>query len=234
MTKAERTAYRQQIDAGELSAALDSLLDRVAQDHPDRNRLEQLGKRLQELNERTALGTLNPDDIARVRQRIAGGLRDVVQDYKTLAEHRAAPPTEASAPSFTLDLTETEPPAPAAAPDWNERGYFGELDYAGSPTKQERTVVLHKSYGAAYHTAREAVRKAGFEMVRGDRDHGTLEAALAPTGTGGYGEKILLFVTPVAPGTTRVHAVVDSQLPTLAFDFGRHKTKLGVLASHLR
>jgi hypothetical protein len=114
------------------------------------------------------------------------------------------------------------------------KGFFGEVDYTGSPSKKDQTIILLKSYGAAYHTCREAIRQAGMQMESGDRDGGRLEASIPGTGTGSFGEKILIWVTPMEGGKTKVYVVVDSQLPTQVFDFGRNKLKLGILCSYIR
>lgn len=233
MDKALKRQLLAKIATEQYPETIAELLDFMPTEHPAHSRVSQLARRYRELQERIDLGTLSKDDVARVASRIGGGLRDVVQEYRPLAELTG----EASASeesTFKLELAETEAATAPVGDDWKAKGFFGVIDYGGSPTKQGRTLEVHKSYGATYHTAREAIRKAGMEMVKGDRDGGTLTAELAPSGGGGYGEKILLWVTPLAPGKTQVHVVVDSQLPTLAIDFGRNKTKLGILCSYLR
>ncbi|TXF91669.1 hypothetical protein FUA23_00355 [Neolewinella aurantiaca] len=232
MNKSEKRRYLSLIAAEQIDETIDQLKAAIAPDHPEYKRVVQLEKRFRELGERIDLGTLNAEDVSRIRSRISGGLGDIVREYEP--KTAAAAPTESKTdkPVFKLDLPEEKKEKPKL--DLKTIGYHGELDYAGSPTKKEQTVNLLKAYGAAYHTAREAVKKAGMEMVSGDRDGGRIEAAIAPTGTGGYGEKILMWLTPLDGSTTRVHVVVDSQLPTLAFDFGRNKTKLGILVSYLR
>lgn len=233
MEKAAKRHYLALIAAEQIGDTIEQLLDVLPPVHPDVPRIRQLEKRRRELQERIDLGTLNQEDVTRVRSRISGGLRDIVRELKPLPaapESTAAPTSE---PAFQLSLPDSQI-ASTPASDWRAKGFFADLAYAGSPTAQARTLDLQKGYGAAYHTAREAIKKAGMAMVRGDRDGGTLEAEIQATGAGGYGEKIHLWLTPISAATTRIHVVVDSQLPTLAFDFGRHKTKLGILLSYLR
>lgn len=232
MNKSEKRNYLSLIAAEQLTETIDQLKAAIAPDHPDITRITQLEKRLRELGERIDLGTLNKEDISRIRSRIAGGLSDIVREYKSEPSVKEQVPGKQKNSVFKLDLPEEKKSKPTE--DIMAIGYFGELDYAGSPTKKEQTVNLRKAYGAAYHTAREAVKKAGMEMISGDRDGGQIEAAISATGAGGHGEKILFWLTPVDGATTRIHVVVDSQLPTLAFDFGRNKTKLGILVSFLR
>jgi hypothetical protein len=233
MDKAAKRYYLALIAAEQTGEAIEQLLEALPAAHPDVARIRQLEKRRRELQERIDLGTLNNEDIARVRARINGGLRDLVRELKPMPTVAESAGDSEEEPAFQLQLHETEKDT-APTTDWRAKGFFGELAYTGSPTKKEQTVDLRKGYGAAYHTAREAIRKAGMSMVRGDRDGGTLEAEIKATGAGGYGEKILFWLTPTDAATTRIHVVVDSQLPTLAFDFGRHKTKLGILVSYLR
>jgi hypothetical protein len=232
MNKSEKRQYLSLIAAEQLAETIDKLKKMMAPDHPDLRRVTQLEKRLRELQERVDLGTLNKEDVSRVRSRISGGLGDIVREYKPMPSAEELAAAKQDKPVFKLNLPEEK--KEKIEVDLKAIGYHGELDYAGSRTKKEQTINLHKAYGAAFHITREAVKKAGMEMVSGDRDGGRIEAAISATGAGGYGEKILFWLTPIDGGTTRVHVVVDSQLPTLAFDFGRNKTKLGVLVSYIR
>ncbi|MEM9928560.1 MAG: hypothetical protein AAF840_01950, partial [Bacteroidota bacterium] len=234
MTKTEKRTLLELISKEDLETVFAQLQKAIPEKHPDAPRLSNLNRRFRELEERIEMGTLSAEDVSRLRSRVAGGLRDIIQEYKTLANHvsEQAAKTEKKS-TFKLDLApETSPEEPTAATP--TLGYFGAVDYSGSPTMQMASVTLHKSYGAAFHTCREAVRKAGMQMDKADRDGGTLAASIQATGGGGYGEKILFWVTPIDGATTKVQVVVDSQLPTLSFDFGRHKQKLGILVSYLR
>lgn len=232
MHKSEKRQYLSLIAAEKLAETIDKLKEMMAPNHTDLRRVTQLEKRLRELQERVDLGTLNKEDISRIRSRISGGLGDIVREYKPMPTAEEIAAEKKDKPVFKLDLPKEE--VKKAEVDLMAIGYHGELDYGGSPTKKEQTVNLRKAYGAAFHIAREAVKKAGMEMISGDRDGGRIEAVISATGAGGYGEKILMWLTPMGGGTTRIHVVVDSQLPTLAFDFGRNKTKLGILVSHIR
>ena len=232
MDKTAKQALLRLISNEQLGPAIESLLDQLPDGHPARLRTQQLRRRYAQHQEHVEMGTLNEQDVVRSVRRIAGGLRDVIREYDPEAEARAARAASKER-DFVLDLSEDKPPEPEPTVD-PELGFFGEPDFKGSPTAQSATITLAKSYGASYHLCREAVRHAGMQMESGDRAGGRLEASMAPTGTGSYGEKALFWVMPVNGRETKVHVVVDSQLPTLTFDFGRHKTKLGQVASFLR
>lgn len=233
MTKDDKRALLQLISNERYDDAFDGLLEQLPDDHPATLRTQQLRRRHREFRDRVEMGTLSPQDIARTERRISGGLQDIIREYDPAAEARAAKASSKER-DFVLDLSDDDKPAPPEPTVDPELGFFGEVEYQGSPTAQSATVTLAKSYGAAYHLCREAVRHAGMDMETGDRAGGRLIAKMAPTGTGSYGEKCLFWVMPVNGRETKVHVVVDSQLPTLSFDFGRHKTKLGQVASFLR
>ncbi len=234
MTKTEKRALLDLIAAEQLSEVMIKVQEKITTAHPDHARITNLSRRFRELEERMEMGTLSKEDVSRLRSRIGGGLKDIIQEFRPLADLKTeAGEKEAERPTFKLALTE-DPSAPDQVASVLNLGFFGEINCVGSPTKQETTLTLRKSYGASYHTCREAIRQAGMQMEKGDRDGGLLEASIAGTGVGSYGERILLWVTPLDAATTRVHVVVDSQLPTLAFDFGRNKQKLGILVSYLR
>ncbi len=230
MTKAEKKHFLALIEADDFRSAITELTDFLPVGHPDRNRIIQLGKRERELNDRMEMGTLSKEDIGRVQNRIKGGLRDSVHEIgrRPATEEEAVPKEKKEV--FKLDLS----PEPEKKEEEITKGFFGEVDYTGSPSKKDQTIILLKSYGAAYHTCREAIRQAGMQMESGDRDGGRLEASIPGTGTGSFGEKILIWVTPMEGGKTKVYVVVDSQLPTQVFDFGRNKLKLGILCSYIR
>lgn len=217
----------------DLRVATDRLLDFLPADHPSTDRARQLEKRFSELEGRIDMGTLSPEDIDRVQSRIAGGLREIVLDYKPYIAPAAAPEKKTAGETFTLNLiTEPEaaqPEAPAA-----DMGFRGTVDYAGSPSKKEETIVLPKSYGAAYHAAVQSVRKCGMDMVTGDRAGGKIHASSPGNTMARLGENIYIWVMPVSRASTNVHVIVDSGDPKMVFDMGRHKQKLAALLHQLR
>ena len=240
MDKELKTTLLDLLQEKQLGPAADRLLAFLPAGHSAVHRTEQLTKRLRELEGRMEMGTLSPADIERIQARISGGLREIILDYKPdPAPASAAPPELAEGPeknkaqeSFTLQLApEAEPEEPAPAADL---GFRGTVEYAGSPSKKEASITLHKSYGASYHTAVQAIRKCGMEMVKGDRAGGMIHAAAAGNSMARFGENIYLWVMPVDRATTRLHVVVDSADPKMAFDLGRHKQKLEALLHQLR
>ncbi len=228
MNKTEKRTLLSLIAAEQLQEAIDQLKELVAPDHPDLSRISQLEKRLRELSERIDLGTLNKEDISRVRSRISGGLRDVVQEHQPQkkADAAEAKPVEkfklAPAPEKEVQ------PKPEEA-----MGFKGEVVYKGSPSKKERSIELVKTYGAAFHQVTQALKKAGMTMEKADRPAGRISASLAPSSSGKFGEVIEVWVKPTVRGRTWVQVVVDSASPTTMMDFGRHASKLNLLFSYL-
>jgi len=230
MTKYEKSHFLSLIDADDFRTAINELTTFLPEGHPDRKRIIQLGKRERELSDRMEMGTLSKEDIGRVQNRIKGGLRDSVREIDQRPARIEEDAPKAEKETFKLDLS----PEPEKKKEELTRGFLGKVEYKGSPSMKDKTITLLKSYGAAYHICREAIRQAGMQMESGDRDGGRLEASIPGTGTGGFGEKILIWVTPLEGGKTKVYVVVDSQLPTQVFDFGRNKLKLGILCSFIR
>jgi len=228
MNKTEKHSLLSLIANEQLTEAIDQLKEMILLDHPDRSRISQLEKRLRELGERIDLGTLNREDISRIRSRISGGLRDVVQEYKPKPE--AETPQKAPTESFKLNLTTEEE---TAQEPQEEMGFRGEINYQGSPSKKERSIELVKTYGAAFHQATQALKKAGMTLEKADRINGRISASLPPTSSGKFGEIIEVWIKPTVRGRTWVYVVVDSASPTTMMDFGRHASKLNLLFSYL-
>lgn len=213
----------------QLPEAIDQLRATIPAGHPGLKRLNQLAARLRELEERIDMGTLADEDIARTRTRIAGGLRDVVQEYEPLPEQDIDEvPQE---PAFKLEPLPEKVVAPPATKDM---GFRDEIVYKGSPSKRERSIELVKSYGAAYHQVLQALKKAGMTMEKADRAGGRLSASIPPTSSAKFGEVIEVWLRPEQAGRTWVQVVVDSASPATSFDFGRHESKLNLLFSYLR
>lgn len=228
MNKTEKRRLLDLIASEQLSETIDELKRTIASDHPDLGRVTQLEKRLRELGERIDLGTLNKEEIVRIRSRISGGLRDVIQEYKP--QPKAT--TTKNEPTKTFELRPPSGEVPAAKPT-EEMGFRGEVDYKGSPSKKDRSIELVKTYGAAYHQVVQALKKAGVTMEKADRAGGRLSASLAPTSSAKFGEVIEVWIKPTVRGRTWVHVVVDSASPTTLMDFGRHASKLNLLFSYL-
>ena len=228
MNKSEKQNLLSLISAEQLPAAIGELKKLIAPDHPDLSRITQLEKRLRELSERIDLGTLNKEDIARIRSRITGGLRDVVQEYKPRVKTETTSKEPAS--TFKLNLTPEEEESPKPQ---EEMGFRGEMEYKGSPSKKERGIELVKTYGAAFHQVTQALKRAGMEIEKADRGNGRISASLSPTSSGKFGEVIQVWVKPTVRGRTKVHVIVDSASPTTLMDFGRHASKLNLLFSYL-
>ncbi|MEO0732886.1 MAG: hypothetical protein AAFZ52_08630 [Bacteroidota bacterium] len=217
-----------QIASGELGAAAEAILARVGADHPDAKRVRNLQKRLQELDGRVQQGTLSATEETRLRDRIGGGLRDVLLNP---TPKRAEAPSEKKQ-DFSFVFSAPEPEEKSATP--TDLGFRGTVEYTGSPSKQEASLVLQKSYGAAYHAAVQAIRKCGMTMETGDRAGGKIHATSAGNTVARFGEVIHIWVFAEERGRTRVHVVVDSANPDTVFDLGRHKQKLEALLHQLR
>jgi hypothetical protein len=202
----------------------------VPEAHPDLKRVNQLAGRLRELEERIDMGTLSNEDIGRIRTRISGGLRDVVQEMKPMVEVKEK--IEKDKPTFKLDLA-PEAKESSTAPV-EVMGFKGEVVYKGSPSKKERSIELVKGYGAAYHLLLQGIKKAGMTMEKGDRAGGRMTANTPGTSSSSFGEVIEVWLKPEHNGRTWVHVIVDSASPSTTFDFGRHDSKLNLLFSYLR
>ncbi|MEL7162040.1 MAG: hypothetical protein AAFN92_14890 [Bacteroidota bacterium] len=226
-------SYRQSVLAllsgGDLSTAAETILEQVGADHPDGKRVRNLQKRLQELEGRVQQGTLSTGEVSRLRDRISGGLRDVLLNP---IPAQAETPSEEKGPSFTFVAPEPET-KPIACPE-GKIGFLGEVTYAGSPSKKEASLVLQKGYGASYHAAVQAIRKCGMTMESGDRAGGKIHATSTGNTVARFGEVIHVWVHAEERGRTRVHVVVDSANPDTIFDLGRHQQKLDALLHQLR
>jgi hypothetical protein len=230
MTKSEKRQLLDLIADKRLNETIEQLRLVVPDVHPDLKRVNQLAGRLRELEERIDMGTLSNEDVGRIRSRISGGLRDVIQELKPLAELKEK--VEEDKPTFKLNLA-AETKEPAAAPA-EVMGFKGEVVYKGSPSKKERSIELVKGYGAAYHQLLQAIKKAGMTMEKGDRAGGRMTASMPGTSSSSFGEILEVWLKPEHNGRTWVHVVVDSASPATTFDFGRHDSKLNLLFSYLR
>jgi hypothetical protein len=230
MTKPEKRILLSLIAEEQLNEAIVQLKAAVPEQHPDLKRINQLATRLRELEERIDMGTLSNEDIGRVRSRISGGLRDVVQELKPMAELEVS--EEDNKPVFKLNLKPSEEDATSAPAEI--MGFTGEVKYEGSPSKKERSIELVKGYGAACHQLLQGIKKAGMTMEKADRVGGRMTASMPGTSSSKFGEIVEVWLKPEHNGRTWVHVVVDSASPTTVFDFGRHESKLNLLFSYLR
>ncbi|MTB50259.1 hypothetical protein [Lewinella sp. W8] len=153
-------------------------------------------------------------------------------DEPSGTRERRPPPTAAD-PSD--DAAETEPNfSTASAAAEGKLGFFGDVTYGGSPSKKETVIELRHGYGKTYQMCLEATKQAGFKMETADRTGGQLTASSPANFITSFGEKLLFFLTPIDRARTRIHIIVDAQLPTTVFDWGRNKNKLNAVLSHLR
>jgi len=230
MTKPEKQVLLNFIAEEQLNETIEQLKAAVPEQHPDLKRINDLAKRLRQLEERIDMGTLSNEDIGRVRSRISGGLRDVVQELKPMAETKVS--EDGPKKTFKLNLApdpEETPPTPEVA-----MGFTGEVEYKGSPSKKERSIELVKGYGAAYHQLLQGIKKAGMTMEKADRAGGRMTASIPGTSSSKFGETVEVWLKPERKGRTWVHVVIDSASPATTFDFGRHESKLNLLFSYLR
>lgn len=227
-----KTTLLDQLGAKELGAVLAALSIQIPKDHPAAGRVGQLDKRFRELEGRIAQGTLSAQDIDRVRSRIAGGLREIILDYRPV-ESTVKEEEEPEKVPFTLDFTEEKKVMPEEPPQ-ESLGFKGEVNYEGSPSKKEASLVLEKGYGAAFHAAVQGIRKCGMDMVKGDRINGTIHATAPGNTVARFGEDIFMWLTPKGRGRTLVQVIVDSANPKTTFDLGRNQQKLQALTHQLR
>ncbi|OAV45045.1 hypothetical protein [Lewinella sp. 4G2] len=129
---------------------------------------------------------------------------------------------------------EKDPEPEPAAHSEEAKGFTGTIGYQGSPSAKRTTVETDKSYGATYHRCVQALRAQNVEIERGDREGGTLKAMTAGNSHARFGEQILLWITPLPQGKTRVELVVDSNLKETVFDMGRHQKMLDALAHKIK
>lgn len=216
----------------QLSEAIDLLQAELTEYPRDLRRVANLQKRLREMEGRVEQGTLAKEEVKRLRERIGGGLRDIVLNLAKEPPNPAPETKPAESSTFVFKAREKEvKEEPVAAPNL---GFFGDVVYKGSPSKKEASLTLHKSYGASFHTAVQAIRNCGMEMQSGDREGGRIHATATGNTMARFGEDIHLWISPVDRGTTKLHVIVDSANPETVFDLGRNKQKLEALLHQIR
>lgn len=231
MEKEIKSKLLDQLGAKELAPVFMALLEMIPDGHPALGRINQLEKRYRELEGRIEQGTLSGEDIDRVKSRISGGLREILLDYQPASSVAEAPKPKEE--TFTFNFTKEEKQAPQEAVQ-EKLGFRGEVNYQGSPSMKESVLVLNKSYGAAFHTAVQSIRKCGMEMVKGDRNEGIIYATAPGNTVARFGEDIYLWLTPQERGQTLVKVIVDSANPKTVFDLGRNQQKMQAILHQLR
>ena len=228
--------------AEEPERALHLLQTELPAEHPSRRRVENLLRRSEELNGRIRQGTLREGEIRRIRAKIDGGVKDIayeIEHQRDTAEEegekfvfrfRDLEGNNAALDGVSAPASEDPPPAPAAAP----KGFVGEVDFVGSPSKKIGSLTVPKGYGATYHAATQALRKTGCTVEKGDREGGLIEAAAPGNSAARFGEIVRVYVAREERGRTEVTVIVDSANPDTLIDFGRHQQKLDAILHQLR
>jgi len=206
------------------------LQDTLAVDHPEYMRIILLARRVRELERQRENATIALDEASLARNQISESLLGILQDLRQA-------PSSAPLPDHSVKQAETQappPPKPASAGPDGPAGFFGELDYSGAPCMKEQTIVLEKPYTAAYAASLAALGAVGLPVGYDNQAAGRIEATIPGNMITSFGEKALLWLTPIGNDRTRVHVVVDSVLPTMVLDWGRCKNKLAAILSNLR
>jgi type II secretory pathway pseudopilin PulG len=231
-----------------LDEAIERLQDALPMDHPAFMQVIKLARRFRELERNTQDAIIALDDASLAKNQISHSLIGILQgvEGRTPAPEGpkpTAPAKEEPAPAPRRpkgDPTTTTPKEEAAtfstasAASAGDIGFFGEVTYGGSPSKKETVIELRHGYGKTYQMCLEATKQAGFNMETADRNGGQLFASSPANFITSFGEKLLFFITPIDRTRTRIHVIVDAQLPTTVFDWGRNKNKLNAVLSHLR
>lgn len=233
-----------------LDEAIEKLQDTLPMDHPSFMQVIKLARRFRELERNTQDAIIALDDASLAKNQISHSLIGILQGVENRRTDSSAatpapqaqenpapaqrrPPPTAADPSD--DAAETEPNfSTASAAAEGKLGFFGDVTYGGSPSKKETVIELRHGYGKTYQMCLEATKQAGFKMETADRTGGQLTASSPANFITSFGEKLLFFLTPVDRARTRIHIIVDAQLPTTVFDWGRNKNKLNAVLSHLR
>lgn len=134
------------------------------------------------------------------------------------------------------DFKEREKDPVAASPEHQDeqKGFFGVVDYTGSPSAKEGTLNVAKSYGATFHRCLQALKSLNVNVEKSDRDGGRISGATAGNSHAKFGECVLLWLSPQPRGNTFVTVIVDSNLKTTVFDLGRHQALLDKLSHKIQ
>lgn len=219
----------------QVDEAIDLLQDKLSIDHPSYLRLIKLARRFRELDDQSMDAIIAQEDAKLAKNQIADTLLHIVQTMDR------PPIDEVSAPPPPKVLTKEEP-APSPAPKHKEpsraksntkQGFFGTVQYAGSPSMKQQLLTISVGYDEAWTRCLAAISAEGMSLDAHERSKGSIEASTTGNFITSFGERILIFVTPVSEQETRLHLIVDSVLKTMVMDWGRNNNKLNSLVSHL-
>ncbi|SEP56617.1 hypothetical protein [Neolewinella agarilytica] len=216
--------------------AIELLQDKLSIDHPSYLRLIKLARRFRELDDQSMDAIIAQEDAKLAKNQIADTLLHIVQtmDRPPIEEVPVTPPPPKV--SVKEEATPSPPPKPADAfrsKPGSREGFFGTVQYRGSMSMKEKKITLATRYEEAWNRCLGAISAAGMSLDAQDRANGSIEASTSGNFITSFGERVLIFVTPVNDQQTSVHIIVDSVLKTMVVDWGRNNNKLNLLVSHL-
>ncbi len=223
----------------QVDEAIELLQDKLSIDHPSYLRLIKLARRYRELDDQSMDAIIAHEDAKLAKNQIADTLLHIVQtvDRPPVEEPRTSPSlapesTPKSVVHPKLPPKQSVPDDPPVNPSGKE-GFTGPVRYSGSPSMKEQTLTVAYGYGEAWNRCLEAISANGMSLDAKDRAKGTVQASTTGNFITSFGERILIYLTPVDEHSTRIHLIVDSVLKTIVFDWGRNNNKLNLLVNHL-
>lgn len=220
----------------QVDEAIELLQEKLSIDHPSYLRLIKLARRFRELDDQSMDAIIAQEDAKLAKNQIADTLLHIVQtmDRPPIEEVPSPPPPP--------KVAAKEEPAPSPAPKPTgsfreeaspEEGFFGTVQYSGSMSMKERTVTMATGYGDALNRCLGATAASDMSLNAQDRAKGRIEASTSGNFITSFGERVLIFVTPINDQQTSVHLILDFVLKTMVMDWGRNNNKLNSLVSHL-
>lgn len=219
----------------QVDEAIELLQDKLSIDHPSYLRLIKLARRFRELDDQSMDAIIAQEDAKLAKNQIADTLLHIVQtmDRPPLEETPPTPAPKAAIPEEPPAVIPVRPTEVPGAKGSAKEGFFGTVQYSGSPSMKQRTLTVALGYEAAWNRCLGAISAEGMNLDAHERSKGSIEASTTGNFITSFGERILIFVTPVSEQQTRLHLIVDSVLKTMVVDWGRNTNKLNSLVSHL-
>ena len=219
----------------QVDEAIDLLQDKLSIDHPSYLRLIKLARRFRELDDQSMDAIIAQEDAKLAKNQIADTLLHIVQtmDRPPLEEVPQAPEPKATIQEEPRAVHSAKPKDDLRAKGATKQGFFGTVQYSGSPSMKQQTLTISVGYEEAWSRCLGAISAEGMSLDAYERSRGSIEASTTGNFITSFGERILIFVTPVSEQETRLHLIVDSVLKTMVMDWGRNNNKLNSLLSHL-
>lgn len=217
----------------QVDAAIELLQNKLSIDHPSYLRLIKLARRYRELDDQSMDAIIAHEDAKLAKNQIADTLLHIVQTVDRPPIEAETPPPTVPESTSNNDAAQPTPKGPLHKPASGEEGFSGNITYSGSPSMKEQKITLAHDYGTTWSRCINAVSAAEMSLDFNNRAAGRIEASTSGNFITSFGERVLLFVTPVDDRRTSVHIIVDSVLKTMVMDWGRNNNKLNLLVSHL-